>query len=69
MGESWATVDRVTPSIVEVVCAVVSAYSLTAAAAPTAESEVLAAAASTDHQHFRPGRGRASVPRGVPMFQ
>lgn len=47
----------------EVVCAVISAHSLTAATAPTAEPEVLIAVTATDNQHFRPGGGGASVPR------
>lgn len=53
----------------EVVCAVISAHSLTAATAPTAEPEVLIAVTSTDNQHFRPSRGGASVSRGVPVLQ
>lgn len=39
----------------QVVCAVVSAHSLAAAATAAAESEVLRAITTTDDQHFRPG--------------
>lgn len=53
----------------QVVCAVISAHCLTTAAATTAEPEVLIAITTADDQHFRPGRGGASVPRGVPVIQ
>lgn len=53
----------------EVVRAVVTAHGLAAAATPAAESEVLVAVASADNQHFGPGRGGSSGPRGVPVLQ